>query len=155
AAPDSLAQRFTSYVMAGQSSGTPQPNEFRIGPFTSGEVRSESAELESIAASGSEQLQWAPGTGGEGVALRGGTLVFAHVSETTTEHRGQVGSTQSYFVQDNQRMNWGGLLAPGDYSSLVIVGTYTFAFVVPRHGLPDAIAESDTTTVCAGSLVTS
>lgn len=148
--PAAIAQRYAAFATAGEGSGKPEPGDFQTGPFTTGEVRSEAGLLESITGNGTADLGWAAGTGGEAVALRSGALVFAHVTQTTEEQRGRSGPTQSFFVQDGQRMNWGGLLAPGDYSSLRIVDSATLVVAVPRQGLPDVIAESDVVTSCTG-----
>jgi hypothetical protein len=95
---------WSRYHPGGETSGKPEPGAFQAGPLTTSEVRSVAGPLESITGNGAANLGWAGGTGGEAVALRSGALVFSHVTEATGEQRGRSGATQSFFVQDGQRL---------------------------------------------------
>ena len=72
-----------------------------------------------------------------GIRLAHGVLVFAYATEIERLRRDTNVNGKSYFVvQDPKRLNYGGLLAPGEYSSLDMSWDLTLAVVVPNTPRP-------------------
>lgn len=136
ATPDELGARYAAAVSA--KSRLPD-GTFAAGEFTSGEVTYATNFLSSVSDHGSGSLRWENRPGGTAVALTDGVLVFATLQREQSLHKFADGATRYFVVQDPKRVNYSGLIPPGQYSGLTLVSSVTVAIVVRPTALPDAV----------------
>lgn len=137
ALPEELAARYGAAVSA-KTSRLPD-GTFAAGEFTSGEVTEAANFFSSVSDHGAGSLQWEGRPGGIAVALTDGVIVFATLQREQSVHKFADGTTRYFVVQDPKRVNYSGLIAPGQYSGLTLVSSVTVAVVVRPDTLPDVV----------------
>ena len=113
------------------------------GEYTSGEVTYAADYLSSFSNHGSASLRWDGRPGGTAVALIDGVLVFATLQRDQSLHRLAEGTTMYFVTQDPKRVNFSGLIPPGQYSALTFVSSATIAVVVKPEALLDVVGRDD------------
>lgn len=150
AAPATVAARYANAV--GAVSGSLPAGSFSAGEFTSGEVNNTNAFVSEYSGHGVASIQWVPQPGGEAVALVGGVLSFGELQQTEAIYN-NAGATNYFDTQDQKRIAFGGLLAPGNYHTLTLVSSATIAVVVTPTGLPNVVARDVEVISAQGQLV--
>jgi len=151
AEPSLLAARYASAMDDGTTTGQLDAGSFAPSEATTGVINSDESHVSAYANIGTASVQWTTEPGGEAVALTDGELVFATV-EKTESYQGKVQGNLRYFVnQDPKRLNYGGLLAPGNYTAISQSYLVTIAVVVTGQGAPDVVAMNSTLTSITGT----
>lgn len=151
AKPGDIARSYAVAMNAGAQVGRLPADTFGPGRYTTGTILDAVQFLAGASDHGSGTARWSNSTGGPGVALRHGVLVFGSLTRTQTIQEAPAPNNQYFFqIQDPRRLTYGGLLAPGDYVAVTQTFTVRLAAVVSPSGLPDVVGLSTVITAVDG-----
>ncbi|MDP9073048.1 MAG: hypothetical protein M3N98_02540 [Actinomycetota bacterium] len=152
AQPEDLARRYATAVSVKTGSERLPAGSFQLGQFTSGEVTQAVDNAVVLSGVGTFSRQWEPHPGGEVVALMDGVLEFGYLGAVQVRHDISEGTIRYFMAQDQKRVNFGGLLAPGMYSDVTIASTVTVAVVVRPEALADVVGRDEQVLSAQGQL---
>ncbi len=148
--PSAVASRYATAMNDGIGSGTLDAGSFVSSYATTGAVRSEANFISQYSSIGAGSAKWTALPDGEAVALANGDMVFASVDETETIQAKVEGTLRYFTTQDARRLEFGGLLAPGNYTHISQTFLVNLVVVVNRPGPPDVVAYGNTQIAIAG-----
>lgn len=151
ATPAEVTHAYGVAMNAGAQAGRLPADTFGPGPYTTGTILEAVQFLDGASDHGAGTIRWSNPTGGPGVALQEGALVFGSLTRVQTIQEAPAPNNQYFFqIQDPRRLTYGGFLAPGDYAAVTQTFTVRLAVAVPPAGVPDVVGLSTVATAVDG-----